>query len=111
MRVGVWACFFLGSSEITTMSGAQQPSYQIDFMEVLSLLIKYMAEGLVVAIAAYTLPSQEIAGSDIVQISMIAMCTFSILDFFAPRMSKAARMGAGAGIGANLVGFPRPAGM
>ena len=93
------------------MAEMQKPVYGIDFAEVLSLLIKYMAEGLVVAIAAYTLPSQEIAGSDIIQISMIAMCTFSILDFFAPRMSKAARMGAGAGIGANLVGFPRPMSM
>ena len=83
-----------------------KPVYQIDWMEVLSLIVKYAAEGLVVAIAAYTLPSQKICFADITQIAAIAMCTFSILDFFAPRISKAARMGAGAGIGANLVGFP-----
>lgn len=93
------------------MSDGSKPAYQIDFKEVLSLLIKYVAEGLVVAVAAYTLPSQEIAAHDVLQIATIAMCTFSILDFFSPRISKAARMGAGAGIGANLVGFPRPMGM
>lgn len=69
--------------------------------------IKYVFEGLVVAIAAYTLPSQSIDFGDVVQIGAIAMATFAILDFFAPSISKAARMGAGAGIGANLVGFPR----
>lgn len=80
--------------------------YSIDIKETIVRVIKYLLEGFVVALAAYTLPSQNIAKNDIMQISLIAMATFSILDFFAPSISKAARMGAGAGIGANLVGFP-----
>jgi ABC-type branched-subunit amino acid transport system substrate-binding protein len=87
------------------MSGTK-PFYKIDFKEVLTRFIKYALEGIVVAIAAYSLPSQSIPASDVAQIAAIAMATFVILDFFAPTMSKAARMGAGAGIGANLVGFP-----
>lgn len=79
---------------------------QVDWSEVVMRIIKYALEGIVVAIAAYTLPSGVMEWHDIAQISCIAMATFSILDFFAPSMSKAARMGAGAGIGANLVNFP-----
>lgn len=83
-----------------------KPVYRVDFAEVLTRFIKYALEGIVVAIAAWTLPATHVSVPDIIQISAIAMATFSILDFFAPSMSKAARMGAGAGIGANLVGFP-----
>ena len=83
-----------------------KPVYSINYSEVLTRFIKYALEGVVVAIAAYTLPSTKVRMPDIVQISAIAMATFSILDFFAPSMSDYARMGAGAGIGANLVGFP-----
>lgn len=83
-----------------------QGKYAFDVNEALVRLLKYVFEGLVVAVAAYTLPSMTLNVADVVQISMIAMATFSILDFFAPSMSGAARMGAGMGIGANLVGFP-----
>jgi hypothetical protein len=97
---------FLWTREIN-MNETQKPVYRIDYNEVAMRLIKYILEGIVVAVAAYALPSgTSIPIPDIVQISAIAMATFSILDFFAPTISKAARMGAGAGIGANLVGFP-----
>lgn len=86
-----------------------RPVYRVNYNEVLTRFIKYALEGIVVAIAAYTLPAKDaLCMEDIVQISAIAMATFSILDFFAPSMSDAVRMGAGAGIGANLVGFSGP---
>ena len=97
--------FFLPALKLEEMAGEQSP-YHVNFAEVLTRFLKYLLEGVVVAIAAYTLPSGQIDMSDIVQIAAIAMATFSILDFFVPSMSKAARMGAGAGMGANLVGFP-----
>ena len=84
----------------------ERAKFSINFMDVIARLLKYVLEGLVVAIAAYTLPSYPIATSDVVQIAAISMATFSILDFFAPSVSQAARFGAGAGLGANLVGFP-----
>ncbi len=40
-------------------------------------------------------------------IALMAAATFSILDTFVPTMGASARSGAGFGIGANLVGFPR----
>ena len=80
--------------------------FSINIVDVISRLLKYILEGLVVAIAAYTLPSYPLEMGDVVQIAAISMATFSILDFFAPSMSQAARFGAGAGLGANLVGFP-----
>jgi len=38
---------------------------------------------------------------------LTAAATFSILDTYVPSMGVSARSGAGFGIGANLVGFPR----
>ena len=85
---------------------SQSVKFSFSLKCVLGRLLKYILEGLVVAIAAYTLPSYPMATPDVVQIAAISMATFSILDFFAPSVSDAARFGAGAGIGAQLVGFP-----
>jgi hypothetical protein len=50
-------------------------------------------------------PNNELDINETVTIALVAMCTFSVLDYFAPSMAGAARLGAG-GIGANLVGSP-----
>ena len=44
---------------------------------------------------------------EIAIIALMAAATFSILDTFVPSMGQSARTGAGFGIGANLVGFPK----
>jgi hypothetical protein len=44
---------------------------------------------------------------EIALIALTAAATFSILDTYIPSMAVSARSGAGFGIGANLVGFPR----
>jgi hypothetical protein len=83
------------------------PAYTFDFQEIFVRFVKYALEGLVVALAAFTIPQKgKLSIEETVVIALVAMCTFSILDYFAPSMAGAARMGAGAGIGANLVGFP-----
>ena len=81
-------------------------SHKIDFYEVVVRLVKYLLEGLVVAFAAYSVPQIKLDLTEVCTIALVAAATFSLLDFFAPSMSTAARFGAGAGIGANLVGFP-----
>ena len=43
---------------------------------------------------------------NILVISLTAAATFAILDMFTPSIGGSARMGAGFGVGANLVGFP-----
>ena len=40
-------------------------------------------------------------------IAVTAAATFALLDLYAPSVSAYARQGAGFGVGANLVGFPR----
>jgi hypothetical protein len=76
----------------------------IDFGELMKRVIKYLVEGLVVALAAFTIPKKQLNVEEIVTIALTAAATFSILDVFIPAMGSSARGGAGFGIGANLVG-------
>ena len=77
-----------------------------DFSELLKRLIKYLVEGLMVAIAAYAIPKQSLKLDEIALLALTAAATFSILDSYIPSIGVTARSGAGFGIGANLVGFP-----
>jgi hypothetical protein len=78
----------------------------LNFQEVLKRVIKYLVEGLMVAIACYAIPKQSLALEEIGLLALVAAATFSILDTYIPTMGVNARTGAGFGIGANLVGFP-----
>jgi ABC-type Co2+ transport system permease subunit len=93
--------FFIFIYYIITM----QP---FDFSEFIKRAIKYLVEGIMVAIAAFAIPKKRLDIEEIVVIALTAAATFSILDVFVPSMASSARGGAGFGIGANLVGFPRP---
>jgi hypothetical protein len=77
-----------------------------DFSELVKRAIKYLIEGLMVAIAAYAIPKQSLKVEEVIIIALTAAATFSVLDVFVPTMASSARGGAGFGIGANLVGFP-----
>lgn len=82
--------------------------HSFDFSEFIKRAIKYLVEGIMVAIAAFAIPKKRLDVEEIVVIALTAAATFSILDVFVPSMASSARGGAGFGIGANLVGFPRP---
>ena len=77
-----------------------------DIPELITRVIKYLVEGLMVAIAAYAIPKRSITLDEICLIALTAAATFSILDTYLPSMGVTARSGAGFGIGANLVKFP-----
>jgi len=77
-----------------------------DITELIKRIVKYLVEGLMVAIAAYAIPKQSLNIEEIMLIALTAAATFSILDTYVPSMGMTARSGAGFGIGANLVGFP-----
>jgi hypothetical protein len=79
----------------------------IDFSELLKRAIKYIVEGIMVAIAAFAIPKKQLNVEEVVIIALTAAATFSVLDVFVPSMASSARGGAGFGIGANLVWFPR----
>ena len=78
----------------------------LDFSELFKRFIKYIIEGLCVAIVAYSIPSRSLKFDEIALIALTAAATFSILDTYVPSMGVSARTGAGFGIGANLVHFP-----
>jgi ABC-type Co2+ transport system permease subunit len=77
-----------------------------DFSELLKRAIKYLVEGIMVALAAFAIPKRKLDVEEITIIALSAAATFAILDVFVPSMASSARGGAGFGIGANLVKFP-----
>jgi hypothetical protein len=81
----------------------------VDWQTVLTQVLKYLIEGLVVALAAWYIPGRVMKLDEIATISLIAAATFGLLDMWmGPQslVSQNVRSGAGLGIGANLVGFP-----
>ena len=78
-----------------------------DFSDLLTRVVKYVLEGLAVAVAAFVLPGKTLKVGEVAMIALVATATFAILDIYAPSVGSSARTGAGFGIGANLVGFPR----
>jgi|TARA_B110000858_G_C17642537_1_gene398807 hypothetical protein len=80
---------------------------EVNVEELLKRVMKYFVEGIMVAIAAYAIPEKKLNVEEIAIIALMAAATFSILDTYVPAMAVSARSGAGFGIGANLVGFPR----
>ena len=78
----------------------------MDFTEIMKRIIKYLVEGLMVAIAAYAIPQRSLNMEEVTLIALTAAATFSILDCYVPNIGVSTRTGAGFGIGANMVGFP-----
>ena len=78
----------------------------LDLGELVRRVVKYLVEGLMVAIAAYAIPKRSLHLDEVMLIALTAAATFSILDTYVPSMAVSARSGAGFGMGANLVGFP-----
>jgi ABC-type Co2+ transport system permease subunit len=78
----------------------------VNISELVKRIIKYLVEGLMVAIAAFAIPKRSLNLEEIVLIALTAAATFSILDTYIPSMGMSARTGTGFGIGANLVHFP-----
>lgn len=75
-----------------------------DFNELVKRTIKYIIEGLAVAICAYAIPKKQLNVEEIIIIALTAAATFSILDVFIPAMGTSVRGGAGFGLGTNLIG-------
>jgi hypothetical protein len=76
--------------------------FQVDFREVFIRLIKYLVEGLAVALAAYYVPKRNTNFTEILIISITAAATFAILDMAAPAISVGARFGAGFSTGSGI---------
>ena len=85
----------------------------VDARELSKRVVKYLLEGLMVAFAALVLPRKSMNVEEVVGLALVAAATFAVLDMYAPNgngrgdIAAGARTGAGFGLGANLVGFPR----
>jgi ABC-type Co2+ transport system permease subunit len=78
-----------------------------DLGEIVRRAVKYIVEGIAVALAAYFIPTgRRLKAQEITLIAITAAATFAVLDMYTPAIGSMARTGAGFGIGANLVGFP-----
>jgi hypothetical protein len=75
--------------------------------ELLTRAIKYFLEGLAVAVAMVIIPRKLPQVEEIVVVAVVAASVFAILDLLSPSVGLTARQGAGFGLGANLVGFPK----
>lgn len=68
-------------------------------------LLKYLLEGLAVAVASYLIPSNKIEYTDIIIIALTAAAVFAVLDQFPPLVANGARQGSGFALGYQQVGF------
>jgi len=78
--------------------------YNFDISELVKRAIKYVIEGIIVALAAYVIPKKSLNVEEVVVIALTAAATFSVLDVFIPSMGLGARSGASLAIGAGLAG-------
>ena len=74
--------------------------------DLLTRVIKYVVEGVAVALARVFIPRKPLPLDEILTVTIAAAAVFAVLDIFSPSIGVTARQGAGFGIGANLVGFP-----
>jgi ABC-type Co2+ transport system permease subunit len=75
-----------------------------DVNELIKRAIKYLIEGLAVAVVALLIPKKALNVEEIVIIALTAAAVFSILDVFIPAAGVTSRQGLGFGAGVNLLG-------
>ena len=76
----------------------------MNFNELVKRAIKYIIEGIIVALAAYVIPKHTLNVEEVVVIALTAAATLAILDTFNPSMGASSRQGAGLAIGTGLAG-------
>lgn len=64
--------------------------------------IKYLIQGIAVALAAYVIPNRRTNYREVLIIAVVAGLTFFTLDIFTDDVAKGAKFGAGLGIGLSL---------
>jgi hypothetical protein len=64
-----------------------------------SRALKYLIEGLAVALAAYYIPKRKMDIEEIITIAIASAAVFAVLDVLAPAIGDSARTGMGLGIG------------
>jgi len=70
----------------------------LDIGELVRRIVKYVIEGIMVAIAAYAIPKRSMNLDEVMLVALTAAATFSVLDTYVPSMAGSARSGAGFGL-------------
>ena len=70
----------------------------------LKSLVKYLLEGVAVAVAAFYIPKKKTDLKEVAMIALTAAAVFAVLDMFAPSVALGARQGSGFGVGLTMVG-------
>lgn len=83
----------------------------VDFTELVKRIIKYLVLGLVISVVAIVIPKKSLNLEEVIILALSAAATFSILDVFVPSISESAKNGLGMGVGLNMMGGLRIAGM
>jgi ABC-type Co2+ transport system permease subunit len=77
----------------------------IDIGELVKRIIKYLVEGLIVAIVACVIPKRSLNVEEIILIALTAAATFSILDTYLPSVGASTKSGLGLGLGIRMSGL------
>lgn len=67
---------------------------------VIKRVLKYIVEGLAVAMAAYYIPRKKMQLNEVMSIAIASAAVFAVIDVLAPSISESVRAGMGIGIGA-----------
>ena len=73
--------------------------------ELCKRVVKYVLQGLVIAIAAILLPKQKPDFEAVIALALVAAATFAIIDTMVPSLSIPLNWGVGFGLGTGLVGL------
>jgi|TARA_B100000497_G_scaffold86878_1_gene96843 hypothetical protein len=83
--------------------------YEVDINDLIVKVLKYVFQGLMIAIVAYLLDMVGPNKLNIWEISILAAtaaCVFAILDVLSPTYSQSAQQGIGLAAGFKLMRFP-----
>lgn len=79
----------------------------MDLSELGRRVAKYLVEGLLIALLAHATTKKPMQVETLSSLALIIAASLAMLDTYLPAMGISARTGAGFGLGAALVGFPR----
>lgn len=68
-------------------------------------LVKYITEGLAIAIAVFLIPTNKLSIGEVLIIAFTAGSMFAILDTYSPKIGDSVRQGTGIGIGIQQIGL------
>lgn len=100
-----------GTGAMGGMGGMGRPymynmgSWSVDWRDLFKRGLKYLMEGLAVALVAYYFTKGKLDFKEIALLGITAAFVFAILDTFSPTISLGARLGAGFGVGQTMFGL------